>query len=230
MCTYTMLGNSRTRYSQRIGYFVVVLLLFVFATLDVALLLRHVLDAFIWYHGPGGAIGEFSDISYWVNAMKTVNSVAQTGIADGMLIYRCYIVFDRSWALAVTLCVVWVAGLTLGAIACYIEFTLRSSTFLGAKQLEPFLISGLSSTLGLNIIATLMIAYKIGSIERQSRVIFGSSGSGLRRAMRIIIESGLMYSIAIIISFAVYATSSNAEYAVSDCVSSLSPSIYEPPY
>ena len=67
-------------------FLVVALLLFVFATLDVALLLRHVLDAFIWYQGPGGAIAEFSDISYLVNVMKTVTYVAQTSIGDGMLV------------------------------------------------------------------------------------------------------------------------------------------------
>nr|VWO98264.1 N/A [Ganoderma boninense] len=73
-------------YGQRNVFLIVASLLFVFATLDVALLLRHVLDAFVWYHGPGGTVGEFADISYWVNAMKTVNYVAQTSIADGMLV------------------------------------------------------------------------------------------------------------------------------------------------
>ena len=86
MCMHTMLVKARHRQGKRNSFLIVALLLFVFATLDVAFLLRHVLDAFIWYQGPGGAIGEFSDISYWVNAMKTVNYVAQTSIADGMLV------------------------------------------------------------------------------------------------------------------------------------------------
>ncbi len=83
---YTMLVKSRSRQGQRNVFLIVALLLFVFATLDVALLLRHVLDAFVWYHGSDGARGEFSDISYWVNVMKTVNYVAQTSIGDGMLV------------------------------------------------------------------------------------------------------------------------------------------------
>lgn len=49
---------------------VVAALMSVFATLDVALGLRHNLDAFIFYSGPGGADGEFDDISNWVNVMK----------------------------------------------------------------------------------------------------------------------------------------------------------------
>ena len=49
---------------------VVMVLMSIFATLDVALGLRHNLDAFIFYTGPGGAAAEFDNISYWVNVMK----------------------------------------------------------------------------------------------------------------------------------------------------------------
>ncbi|KAM5545852.1 hypothetical protein V8D89_000890 [Ganoderma adspersum] len=222
MCMWTMLVKSRSRQGQRNVFLIVALLLFVFATLDVALLLRHVLDAFVWYHGPGGAIGEFSDISYWVNAMKTVNYVAQTSIADGMLIYRCYIVYSGSWLVAAPLCVLWVAGMIMEAFTCYIEFTLHANAFLNAGQLTPFITSTLSITLALNLIATTLIVYKIWSIERRGRAAFGGTGVGdnstLRRAMRIVIESGLMYSAGVIVFFVVYLASNNAQYGVSDCV------------
>ena len=86
MYMYTMLVKSRSRRGKRHVFLIVALPFFVFATLDVALLLRHEFDAFIWYKGPGGAIGELSDISYWVNVMKTVAYVAQTNIGDGMIV------------------------------------------------------------------------------------------------------------------------------------------------
>ncbi|KAI1793790.1 hypothetical protein LXA43DRAFT_1059780 [Ganoderma leucocontextum] len=227
MCMYTMLVKSRSRQGQRNVFLVVALLLFVFATLDVALLLRHVLDAFIWYHGPGGAVAEFSDISYWVNAMKTVNYVAQTSIADGMLVYRCYIVYSGSWLVAAPLCVMWVAGMThypqvIEAFTCYIESTLHANTLLNAGKLTPFITSTLSITLALNLIATSLIVYKIWSNEHRARAVFagtgGSDTSALRRAMHIIIESGLMYSVSVVVFFVVYLASNNAQYGVSDCV------------
>ena len=84
MYTMFIMGPSRTR--QRVFYFIVAILLFIFATLDVALLLRHVLDAFVWYHGQGGPTAELDDISYWVSAMKTVAYVAQTSIGDAVLV------------------------------------------------------------------------------------------------------------------------------------------------
>ena len=86
MCMYALLLSGTSGRQQRLVLLTVALLLFTFATLDVAFLLRHVLDAFVWYKGPGGPIGELSIISYWVNVMKTVCYVAQTSVADAMLV------------------------------------------------------------------------------------------------------------------------------------------------
>ncbi len=61
---------------------------------SVAFGLRHNLDAFIFYHGEGGAAKEFSDISYWVNIMKTVDYVMQTAIGDAILV-GCPALFIR---------------------------------------------------------------------------------------------------------------------------------------
>lgn len=48
----------------------VALAMLTFTTLDVSFGLKHVLDAFVFYHGSGGADAEFENISYWVNVMK----------------------------------------------------------------------------------------------------------------------------------------------------------------
>ncbi|KAM5540140.1 hypothetical protein V8D89_006280 [Ganoderma adspersum] len=222
MCMYLMLVNPRSRQGKRIVFLLVALLLFVFATLDVSIQLRHVLHAFIWYSGPGGAIGEFSDLSYWLNAMKSVTYNAQTSIADGMLIYRCYIVYNGRWIIVAPLCVLWVAGTVVEGFNCYVEFTLHESALLNTARLAPFITSTVSITLALNIIATSLIVYKIWSIERRSRIAFASTGGNnttpLRRAMHIIIESGLMYTASVVIVFIVFLASNNAQYAVSDCV------------
>ncbi|KAM5545449.1 hypothetical protein V8D89_000487 [Ganoderma adspersum] len=222
MCMYTMLTSSQPRRGQRSMFLVVALLLFVFATLDVALLLRHVLDAFIWYQGPGGALAEFSDISYWVNVMKTVTYVAQTSIGDVMLIYRCYVVYSRNWMLVAPLCILWLVGIIVSVFWCYIEFTLHANALLNTRKLKPFITSTLVITLVLNLIATSLIVYKIWSTERSTRRAFAGTGldntSNLRRAMHIVIESGLLYSVGVVVFFAVYLASNNAQYGVSDCV------------
>lgn len=56
--------------------------------------LRHNLDAFVYYTGPGGATAEFGDISYWVNVMKSADYVAQTAIGDAILVLIIFALFS----------------------------------------------------------------------------------------------------------------------------------------
>ena len=69
-----------------------------------------------------------------------------------------------------------------------------------------------------------MIIYKLWSIRQRSAEVFiasmgnGHGGGALMRAMRIMIESGAMYTISVIVFFVVYLASNNAQYGVSDCV------------
>lgn len=44
--------------------------MFVVATVDLILNLKHNLNAFIYYKGPGGPVGEFSKISHWINIAR----------------------------------------------------------------------------------------------------------------------------------------------------------------
>ncbi|KAF7326546.1 Ubiquitin carboxyl-terminal hydrolase [Mycena venus] len=58
----------------------------VITTLDVAIGLMHSIQAFALYTGAGGAPEEFSNISHWVNVVKTIDVVLQTLLGDGMLV------------------------------------------------------------------------------------------------------------------------------------------------
>ncbi|KAH8088915.1 hypothetical protein BXZ70DRAFT_899246 [Cristinia sonorae] len=224
LCLYILLFSAHTRHRHRLlnPFLLIAIAMFTIATLDVALLLRHILDAFIYYKGPGGAQAEFADISYWVNVTKTVTYCLQTSIADGLLIYRCFIVYGRSLVVLITLCILWTACLSCEISTVYIEFTLRANAFLNSKRLSPFIISVLVMTLALNVTATAMIIYKIYSIQRATKRYLSSDGSGsestLGRAMRIVIESVAIYTVSVITFVAVYLAGNNAQYGVSDCV------------
>ncbi len=99
----------------------------------VAFGLRHNLDAFVYDQGlPGGAAQEFSDITYWVNVMKTADYIAQTAIGDAMLVskrkekdpgvfgifskklmdltaqvYRAYVIYNKQWKIIVLPVLLW---------------------------------------------------------------------------------------------------------------------------
>lgn len=64
--------------------FIAAMIMFIFASLDVAFGLRHNLDAFISFQGD--PIVEFSKTSNWVNVMKMVCYVMQTFVGDSILV------------------------------------------------------------------------------------------------------------------------------------------------
>lgn len=72
LCARALLGGHRRQRGARRRWPLAAVAgaMALFATLDVAFGLRHNLDAFVFYSGPGGADAEFEDISYWVNVMK----------------------------------------------------------------------------------------------------------------------------------------------------------------
>lgn len=131
--------------------------------------------------------------------------------------------------------------LATSGVECYIDFTLHRSALLNISQLKPFITSVIVSTLALNLIATsashktpthptltplsfvAMIVYKIWAIERQTRRLAGdaiSNDAALTRAIHIVVESGGMYTAAVVCGFGVYLAGNNSGYAVSDCVRS----------
>ena len=86
MCMNVLVLRKPSGVPYKWTMIIVSLLMFTFATLDIAFGLRFNLDAFIYYTGPGGAIQEFAKISYWVNVMKSVDYCFQTYIGDAMLV------------------------------------------------------------------------------------------------------------------------------------------------
>ena len=63
---------------------VAALLMFLFASLDVAFHLRHNLEAFIWFDGD--PIEDFDKTSSWINVISMGFYVAQTFVGDSILV------------------------------------------------------------------------------------------------------------------------------------------------
>lgn len=91
LCVHVLVGRpvekkSRQRDSCLV---VVVVLMSVILTLDMALTVRHNLDAFCFSVGPDSATIEFENISYWVNVMKTADIQVMALVGDGILVSLC---------------------------------------------------------------------------------------------------------------------------------------------
>ncbi|RXW13945.1 hypothetical protein EST38_g11912 [Candolleomyces aberdarensis] len=193
----------------------------VFGTLDVSFGLRRNLDAFVFQFAKGvHPADEFAEISDWVNVMKFADYAAQTFIGDGILIYRCYIIFNKRWRVVVLPILMWLATAVCSGVTVYIEATIGSGD-LGQSQFEPFISSTLSLTLATNVITTALIVYRIYKIQSRAAnhtVSTGSTSSPYSRLIRTLIECGAMYTASIIVLFACYLADSNAILPVSNSV------------
>ncbi|KAH8092474.1 hypothetical protein BXZ70DRAFT_1010791 [Cristinia sonorae] len=230
-CIMVLLFSDRVPFGERRHralnpFLIVSVTLFLIATFDIALALQHNLDAFVWYKGPGGPKGEFLDISYWGNVLKTMTYSIQALIADSVLIYRCYVVCDRQWMVVVPLSAIALGCLTCSVISWVIEFSIHTNALLNAPRVAPFIRTQFCLTLILNVIATSLIVFKIYRIQRNSADFLMTSmptstdrvRGSLSRAMRIIIESGAIYTSATLVVFIIYLSGNNAQYAVANCV------------
>jgi len=84
-------------------------------------------------------------------------------------------------------------------------------TSLNASYFTPFIVSALSFTVALNILTTSLIVLRLWSVSREIRPqITGRPYLGL--VMRIIIESGLLYTLTAIITLGTGVLKNGADY------------------
>jgi len=226
-CMYTWFvvrhsrGNSKTW-----PWMSVAVILFAIGTLDVSFNLAHNIMAFIFSSGEGGAEIAFEHSSNWVNVMRSVWARLSAVVSDVALTSRCWIVYKQydfkrhHWLILfipVLLCI--------GAIVCAIMdivvlSTLHAPTSIpGATPLRPYLVAYYVLTLTLNILATGLIVYRIWDIHHQTTAFFKSSlcsTDHIRSAIRIFVESALLYTLSVGVSIVVELAGSMAYYGTSD--------------
>ncbi|KAJ3753680.1 hypothetical protein EV360DRAFT_87554 [Lentinula raphanica] len=213
---------------------VVAVLLAILSTFDVALGLMHNIEAFIFYTGPGGSAARFTGLTDWVNILKTCNVVFGKLISDGVLVYRCWVVYNRRWLVVAFPVLLWLGYLGLAIFVIYLEASANNPRVLltgpGLSDLTPSITSGWTLSLVNNILATGLIVYRIWRVDKESSVYAIQSDSSRSRAFfsrsshrtrlqivtRVIIESGFLYTAIALITFITFLTGSNSFYAASD--------------
>ncbi|PFH53622.1 hypothetical protein AMATHDRAFT_73422 [Amanita thiersii Skay4041] len=191
------------------------LLMFIFASLDVAFGLRHNIEAFIYFQGD--PVQNFADISNWVNVMKMGNFVAQTFVGDAILLYRCWIVYSRNWPIVFLPVLMWMAETVCGAMIIFHEATLASSDkLLNSSSLVPWITSMLALTLVTNLTTTLFRIWIIRKNLRHRSVL--TMTNPLTSVIRVLVESGVFYTITIVVLFVLYMSSNNGQLGVSNAV------------
>ncbi|KAF5371009.1 hypothetical protein D9615_009998 [Tricholomella constricta] len=139
--------------------------------------------------------------------------VAQMTVGDAILIYRCFVVWSRRWRV-----VLFPILLTLTAIACGLTTIIVSSTTLvphNRAMVGTLVTTVLSLSLASNFISSSLIVFRIWTIQKESmRYKIKSQDDPLRRAIRVTVEAGLLYTASMFVLLGIHITSGQAQYSV----------------
>ncbi|KAK0469017.1 uncharacterized protein EV420DRAFT_1658099 [Desarmillaria tabescens] len=192
----------------------------IFATVNMAINTKRALDSV----GPEGISEQFTNLGSPIEIVKFSCVNLQTLLADGILTYRCWIVYGKSWMIVATPLLLWIGVLGTTITNIYLLSTIHSEALTVATKLRPIVTSFWVISIALNIITTFLIVMRIFAVDRKLvfQPISGLSisrserrFSALQRTMRIIIESGAIYTGIAIITFATYVSGNVGVYITS---------------
>jgi len=157
----------------------------------------------------------YGQFNTWQDILKSGLYVGVTLVSDAFILYRSYIVWGRSYLVTLFPSLLLLADTAIGVLWVY---TLSEVTELRADVFSDTLSIRVKTfyaiTLAMNVICTVLIAYKIWSI--QHAVSPFSQGiredNVLTQVAAIVVESGSFYSAMLIIMIATYSSGSPAMF------------------
>ncbi|KAH7920839.1 hypothetical protein BV22DRAFT_772078 [Leucogyrophana mollusca] len=149
---------------------------------------------------PGSQSISLSDLNQTCIAFRNFAYVLVNVLGDAVIIFRCYILWQKYWVVILPFimwCGVAVFGI-LGAIGAGIPGN-QAPRVLVAGNAEVMTVF-FALTLGMNTLTTGLTAYRIWAIEHKARSFAHVTlRSSLRPVMHIVIDAGMVYSLAILV-------------------------------
>ncbi|OCH95940.1 hypothetical protein OBBRIDRAFT_809485 [Obba rivulosa] len=193
-------------------------LLFIFSTMHMAIDVKRIENGLVTDRDtfPGGPIAFFAQPGEFTFVFKNAVYTAQTLTGDGILIYRCYVVWQSFWVVAFPT-VVWFAVLTTGIMAVYScsLVPLSSSGSVFVKSVGQWIAAFYSLTLAANLVTTCLLAYKIWQLDKRVAHVRQRSRMPI---VHIVMDAGALYSMMLISALACFVNESNGQYIVLDMV------------
>ncbi|OCH86257.1 hypothetical protein OBBRIDRAFT_828403 [Obba rivulosa] len=152
------------------------------------------------------------DVDLWINIVENPDSVIQPLIGDVALIYRCWLVYEHNRKTVAAAIMLW-----LGASSMIMVIIAGSiATNIGSRfydsYLTPLMVSALSLTVALNVITTLLVMIRLCTVIREIRQYNIIDRPSVDVVAHLVIDSGLLYTITVIITLGVRIALNGASY------------------
>ncbi|KAF8551210.1 hypothetical protein OG21DRAFT_1513063 [Imleria badia] len=194
-------------------------LLLLFSTVHIIIDIIRTHEGLVQYREASqfdGPIGFFSDVAQWSFIYKNMIYMLQTLLGDGVVIYRCYAVW-QSWWITIVSIVLWTSVAVTGVGCVYFDSKAtvdRENIF--APSTGPWITAFLAATLFTNIISTSLLAFRIWKVGK--RVRMSSHASVLWPVLRVVLDAGVLYSVSLLAALLCFVAKNRGHYVLIDMI------------
>lgn len=197
----------------------VAILLLILSTAHIVVNIIRVQDGLVTYRDtfPGGPAAFFGDVTQRTYVIKHALYISQTLLADGVVIYRCYVVWQRVWVIILP-SMLWCGVAVTGVSAVYsLSQASRTPTDIFATVAADWITSFIISTLATHLLSSGLLAYRVWMIECSVSTIRATKNS-MMPIVRILVDATVLYSLALFIRLMCFICNNNGEEILVDMV------------
>ncbi|OCH91672.1 hypothetical protein OBBRIDRAFT_886786 [Obba rivulosa] len=169
----------------------------------------------IWAFTTGNP-AVFLDASSWGYIVGKVDEAVPGLIGDAVLIYRCWIVYGRRWNVVIFAVLLWTSCMAFALFVVIKSALVQYPDGINNPATTPFISGALGASVLLNVTTTSLIVFRIWRATQSMREQAAGQNK-LTYINRIIIESGLLYTISAVIFLFTVVIQSNAIYITGEC-------------
>jgi len=146
--------------------------------------------------------------------LKSVLYVTVTLVSDAFILYRLFIVWDRSYSITILPFLLYIADIAISVLWVYTLTLVKPDDDIYASVLSVRVTAFYSITLAMNVICTSLIAFKILRIQKRVAPLTTISRDQFSRAVEIIVESCSIYSALLVVMITTFASGSPAVFII----------------
>ncbi|KAG1737495.1 uncharacterized protein EDB91DRAFT_1290340 [Suillus paluster] len=195
---------------------VVAILLFTMSTAHIIVDIIRIEDGLVKHRDtfPGGPTSYFGDFTLKTYATKHALYLLQTLLADGVVIYRSYVVW-QSIRVIIIPSMLWCGVAVTGVFANYSISQTSGSEDIFAKELAQWITAFLPLTLATNLSSSGLLAYRIWMIERNISAVRTMKGT-MMPIVRVLVDAAVLYSVVLVTLLICFLCSNNGELVLLD--------------
>ncbi|KAJ6475694.1 hypothetical protein C8R47DRAFT_1052392 [Mycena vitilis] len=164
---------------------------------------------------PGGPAAWFANERDPSFLFKHAAYAIQTALGDGVVIYRCYKVWQSTWSILLP-GMLWLSfcSASIGTIYEMAQVA-PTSDFIYAQRTARWVTALYSTTFACNLVASGILAYKLWTVDKNVQNMRVGK-SMIKPVLATIIDAGALYSAALIVAIVGFALQSNVQYIMLD--------------